>query len=74
MTIKTICQLGNHSVYLAEDKKRKVYIIEDWESGRRTYLRSVEVKDTLGTDLEDGALLAFAKEAFSYDQTIVRKM
>ena len=74
MTIKTICQLGNHSVYLAEDKKKKVFIIEEWEKGKRTHLRSVEVKDTLGSDLEDGALLAFAKEALFYDQPIVRKM
>jgi hypothetical protein len=74
MNIKTICQLGSHSVYLASNRKRAVYIIEEWHAGRRVSLQSLEAKDTLGSDLEDGKLKAFAEEAFQFDTPIFKKM
>ncbi len=74
MTMKTVCQLGTHSVYVAEDKGRTVHIIEEWNAGRRVSLRSVEAKNTLGSDLEDGKLEAFAKEAFQFENPIFRRL
>lgn len=67
MIIKTVCQLGCQSVYSVEDKGRTVHIIEEWHEGHRVSLRTVEVKDTLESDLEDGRLKAFAKEALQFD-------
>lgn len=74
MTIKTVCQLGTHSVYAAEHKGRRVYIIEEWHAGRRVSLHTVEAKDTLGSDLEDGQLKAFAKEAFKFDTPLFKRL
>lgn len=65
--------MGTHSVYVAEVKGRKVHIIEEWHAGRRVSLHTVEAKDTLGSDLEDGQLKAFAKEALEYDTPLFKR-
>lgn len=65
--------MGTHSVYVAEDKGRTVYIIEEWQRGRRMSLHSVEVKDTLGSDLKGGVLKAFAEEALQFDTPLFKR-